>query len=380
MRRICVITLLVCLVLLPLAGKAQTYMKAQAYYTIGELRESIPERWTQTYETKWRKVSIDVQPTLPQVDKLPILKVIPDFRPLDISGLGEGWSRWEVNDRATFAAFQNDLDQEERDAKGETTTTNYYPPFDMSASYAQNNDLTLNDVLNHLMRIMDAMGEDQGQWQYDRPTRIFVNTTVSRTTGKPLLPGSYSVSLHQKLQGVPVLCHALNGVDSPKDQEMWFHAGLTFQIRTPESVSLGGKEVTVKEVLADDVPLCDFSKVKSAIEEEIQAGHIRKIFDVELGYALYNEPGVSRKPGLEWLHTAMFYAVPVWQVNCYYVENGQKELRDYKDLDVPERAAMEYKTLIVNAQTGVAMDRSDNRKGCGDYLGFISWEEVGGKQ
>ncbi len=47
---------------------------------------------------------------------------------------------------------------------------------------------------------------------------------------------------------------------------------------------------------------------------------------------------------------------------------------------MPERGEMEYKMLIVNAQTGVVMDRANNRKGCGDYLGFISFKEAGGKQ
>jgi hypothetical protein len=368
------VTLIAVFMFLPLAGKAQGYL------TVKQMREQPPARWEQVYETKWRTVSIDVQPMLPQADKIPVLKVVPDFWQPDVSALGTGWKS-EVSrlGSTTFRAYLNDMDQEERDAMGKTTTTNYYPPFNMNASYAQGNGLTLNDILNHLKRIMGAMGEGQMQWQYDRPNRVMVNTTVSKKTDMLLLPGSYSVSLNQQLQDVPLLCHVLEGVEGAKDQEMRLHIGLTFQTRTLESVSLGGKQVKVTDELADDVPLCGFDKVKAAIEEEIQAGHIREIFDVELGYALYNEPGVSRRPGAEWMKTAVFYAVPVWRVNCHYVENGQKELRDYTGLDVPERAVMEYKTLIVNAQTGVTVDRSDNRKGCGDYLGFISWEDAGGK-
>lgn len=376
MKKMYAVTLLVCLAL-PLAGSAQSYL------TIAEMRKQPPARWSQVYDTKWRTVNIDVQPTLPQADKLPILKVVLNFWQPDVSALSEGW-RSEGNDRGTFTfrVYLNDLDQEERDVMDKTTTTttmSYYPPFDMGTSYAPDNDLTLNDVLNHFKRIMDEMGEDQAQWQYDQPVSVMVNSTVSNTTGKPLLPGSYSLRLNQTLQGVPVLCHVLEGVDGEKDQEMRLRIGLTFQIRTPEAVRMSGKQVKETDVLADDVPLCDFSKVKTAIEEEIQAGHIRKIFDAELGYALYNEPGVFRKPGLEWLRTAVFYAVPVWRVNCHYIEDAKKELRDYTGQDVPERAVMEYKTLIVNAQTGTVIDRTENRKGCGDYAGFISFKEAGGK-
>ncbi len=344
------------------------------YLTVKQMLEHPPARWTQVYETKWRTVSIDVQPVLPQADKIPVLKVVPDFWLPDVSALGAGWKS-EVSrpGSTTFRAYLDDVDQEERGTHSETISTNYYPPFNMNASYAQGNDLTLNDILNHLKSIMGATGEGQAQWQYDRPNRVLVNTTVSKKTGELLLPGSYYVSLNQQMQGVTVLCHVLDGVDHAKDEEMRLHNGLTFHTRTLQSVSLGGKQVKVTDVLADDVPLCGFDKVKAAIEEEIQSGHIRKIFDVELGYALYNEPGVSRKPGAEWMKTAVFYAVPVWHVNCYYVENGKKEIRDYKGTGVSERGEIEYKTLIVNAQTGVIMDRSDNRKGCGDYAGFISW-------
>lgn len=373
MRKILAMALLILLMLHPLAGKAQTYI------SITEMNEHPPERWTQTYETKWRTVNIDVQPTVPQAEKLPILRVVPDFRPLDISGLGEGWSRWEANDRSTFAAFLNDVEPVERE-KGVTTTTNHYPPFNMGVSYAKNNAMTLGEAGGHLQRIMDAMGEDQDQWQYDYPNRVSINATISKKTGEPLFTDVYTIYIDQKLQGIPLFCHVLDGVEQPKEQEMCYRTSLTFSICTPQAVSIGGKQVKVTDALADDVPLCDFSTVKSAVEAEIQAGHVRKVFDLDLGYALYNELGVSRKPGAEWLQTAVFYAVPVWRVNCYYVENGKKELRDYKGWDVPERAEIEYKTLTVSAQTGLVLDRTDNRKGCGDFLGFLSWEEAGGRQ
>lgn len=36
--------------------------------------------------------------------------------------------------------------------------------------------------------------------------------------------------------------------------------------------------------IAEDVPLRSFSKVVETIEEEIRAGHICKVYDLELGY------------------------------------------------------------------------------------------------
>lgn len=124
----------------------------------------------------------------------------------------------------------------------------------------------------------------------------------------------------------------------------------------------------------------NFSTIKQSIEKEIEDGHIRKIFDVELGYALYNEPGAIRTvPDYSWVKDAVFYALPMWAVNCYYVDDPAKELRDYSGRDVPERGVMEYKTLWINAQTGKVIDRKNNRTDAADYPGFISWEEAGGR-
>lgn len=120
--------------------------------------------------------------------------------------------------------------------------------------------------------------------------------------------------------------------------------------------------------------------VRASLEEEILAGHIRKIFDIDFGYALYNELGANRTGGGKESEPHQFYTVPAWRVNCYYIESGKKEMRDYSKWDVPERSEIEYKTVLVNAQTGKVMDRADHSEGCTDYRGFISWEDIGGKE
>ena len=62
----------------------------------------------------------------------------------------------------------------------------------------------------------------------------------------------------------------------------------------------------------------------------------------------------------------------MWQVE-------EQELRDDSKWDVEERASMEYTSLLINAQTGALIDKFAIGKGCGDYPGFISWEEAGGE-
>lgn len=374
MKKIWMISLVLCLLLQPMVGNAQTYC------TIGELQESVPERWTQTYETKWRTVDIDVQPTVPSVGAIPVFQIKPTNVELDISSLGEGWVLEQYED--SFSVFRNgggeqDTIHAEKKLGGITTTTNYYPPFDMSKVYVENNDLTLGNAINHLKSILTAIDEDPEDWQCERPSRILCNKTAKKT-GEILLPGNYYISLEQKIQGIPLLGHVIDGIENAYENEIGYRGGLLYQIRSSEEMNFTWNKVKTTNILSGDVPLSDFSLIKATIESGIQEGHIRKIFDIDLGYVLYNDPGISKMSVNR--ETVTFYALPVWRVNCHYIESAKKEMRDYTGRDVPERSVIEYKPLFINAQTGKVIDRANNRKGCGDYKGFISWDDVGGKQ
>ncbi len=367
MKKLLTVTLAFVFAMTPLACLAQEYT------AISDLAANPPARWTQTYVTKWRTVTVDALPAVPKAESMPILKVVPDLRKPDVSAL-PGWTS-DLNSRGTFSASIGNQDQAVHDLadEGVTTTTNYYMPSDMAAVYSKNNPHLLGDVIGYAQSAMASMGENPDQWDYAHPTRVFVNTTVGHESDEPLLPDTYCVTFNQKLCGIPLLTHVLEGINTPREDEMWMRTDMAFDYFSPECMRLIGKQAKITEVLSADVPLCGFDKVRAAVEEEIYAGHIRKIFDVELGYALYNEPGKSRTVRYPEFPGAVFYAVPVWRITCFYVENPRDELRDYTGTDVPERGTMEYKPLLVNAQTGTVIDRSDNRKGCGDYQGFISW-------
>ena len=125
--------------------------------------------------------------------------------------------------------------------------------------------------------------------------------------------------------------------------------------------------------VAEDVPLCSFSKVVEAFEKEIEEGHIRKVYEMEFGYLYYEDPEyVSRTT---W--TDHFYALPVWQLSCLYVSNRKKELPEYGlDETGHERASLEYSSLIVNAQTGELQDFMSTKKDRAHYKGFVSWDDV----
>lgn len=364
--------------LLPLSGYAQEY------YTVREVHEQVQARWTQTYQTKWRDITVDVQPIAPDTPGLPVLQVMPMvFQPITT----EEETGWEITTRdngywlyVSNGQIDDERDQAAKNKKWKRLTTQYYDSFSMDTAYASENNLTLGDALNFLSMVLGKMGIDPKNYQITRPACVTVNNDIETATGNMLLPGEYSIELYPQLRNIPILCHDLSGVNEPKDNDRRIFPDLFFGIRDFDSFSIVVKPCPLKEIslLADDIPLCAYSKVVAAVEEEIQSGHIRKIFDLELGYVLYNKPGVDNKAAGVSCQTDIYYAVPAWRMNCLYVGNPKNELRNYDGLEVPERGSIEYTTLIINAQTGEMQDYMNNRKGCADYTGFISWDEVGG--
>lgn len=153
---------------------------------------------------------------------------------------------------------------------------------------------------------------------------------------------------------------------------------LNYRIVTVDTYDMGWQKVKIDDVVVEDVPLCTFSTIQTAIEEEVYAGHLRKIFDLEFGYALFNEPDSTRgKIGSE---STTYYAYPVWKIACLYNENAKQELQDNSDDGVNERSGKDFSTILFDAQTGEMLDHQTKQKGSGSYKGFISWGDIGGKQ
>lgn len=341
---------------------------------IAQLREQLPERWVQEYQTYGRTIVVDVRPIAPTVGTISILRVVQDTSVPEISELSSDWNS-KVSDDGIFNIQLGDPCAAENKTKGTYKSVNYYPPFDFDKAYAQNNALTLSEVIGYIEKIMNDV--NYGQWGFKKPCRLLTNIMTESKAKGAVFQGSYYLSFLQQLDGIPILNHARFGIEEPKGDPPFIRAQLFCVLQTLNDISMGGYKVKVDEVLADDVPLCNFSEVQKSIEQEILAGHIRRIFDVELGYVLYNQPGGTGKDFQGF--NMSYYAVPMWVVNCYYVSTPHTELRDYSQWDVPERGVIEYKQMYINAQTGKTIDRGDNHVGAADYTGFLAWDDVGGK-
>ena len=141
------VSVLVLAQLLPLDSFAK-----QQYYTIQEVREQVPRRWTQTYETKWRTIDIDVCPTVPDVDTMPVLQVKAAYWQPEENGLDERWIsllfgmfEYTIGDYCAVAKATN----------GKLNETFFTPPYDYERAYLYESSFTLYNALDYVRQLME---------------------------------------------------------------------------------------------------------------------------------------------------------------------------------------------------------------------------------
>ena len=334
---------------------------AEEYQSIADM--PTPDRWTETYQAGKFTVAVDVQPTIPEMESLPVLKVVPSYW---VPQARED-AQWQLAmDRTAEGAFH---------LWTENVETFYDPavmgiltgPFDRDAKYITGSELTVNQMAAKVAQIFSEMENPVG---YDIDHIDSLNPQGAKGSTAVIM------SFFQTLRDVPLWGHAIYSVDNASDSDMAYAPNFILTMQDDDHYELLGRTVSESAVLAEDVPLCSFDKIKATVEEQIRAKHIRAVYAIDLGYALYNEPGVIFKANgsLDWQKTAEFYAVPAWRVVCLYTSYPTKTLPESAYADPV--SSLYYETLYISAQTGELLDPDHKGKGGADYEGFIAWDDV----
>jgi len=104
----------------------------------------------------------------------------------------------------------------------------------------------------------------------------------------------------------------------------------------------------VRTVEIDDIPLAPFEEILKRIEREIEAGNIRAVYALRLGYLRYSNPDM----------TEYACAVPTWALDCRYLttENQQTadifETENQKDAERSIWKTYGFSQIPIDAQTG----------------------------
>ena len=346
---------------------------AEEYYTIEQIREQAAAGWRQSYTAHGRDVTVDIDLPTPDVDTMPVVKA-------EFAKMTPSFTEEETNWVIFCTAEENSLMYgtytypEAISGKIKKVPEAVYSnPSEFDKAYPSGTDLTLGEAIDIIRSTFVPADMDASEYQFDRPYELRVFGFYDAKTNKPILPGEYYLSFYQLLNGIPILCHS--GRAYKERGDFYYDPRLAAVITGADAYAVYFDKIKSSETVTDDVPLCAVSKIISAIEAKIMDGHIRKVYELELGYVLYGDPEYAGSADI----LGHYYAAPAWRLNCLYVSNAKKEIPDYEGTDVFERDITEFASIIIDAQTGEMQDYMSGAKDRGIYKGFISWEDAAKK-
>lgn len=370
------------LLALPLTGLADA-----DFLSITQLREKTPDRWQQTYATPWRTVAIDAEIRTPEVDRFPVLLVGGGLTQPTLTAEAAGWDTLRYDGAYSLILSQAET-RYPKSVNGVRLNRNPEAQGSWRAGFAPDNryvpmsDVTYGEICEQISAQLAQFGYDPADFELTRPERLWAQHMYAYGRKQDMLPGEVLLQCHTKVQGIPVLDHIGTAIEAPTGHEalgvnLRLHA--CYNAYAGRLTSLFINRAEQRQVLAEDVPLCPPDRVLAAIEAEIEAGHIRKVYEVQLGFALFNEPGRAHNRAADKaqaraeLQAALYYAKPMWQVNCLWVDDPRGEIRETASYTDDERNTLDYRRLMVDAQTGRLMCASDDQ--C-DFTGFVAWPDI----
>jgi len=370
MKKICV--LLAALLLLPALACGEAY-------TIGEVREQAEAlgRWIQTYEAHGRTVEVDAPVLVPEAQRCPVITAVSHPIVVENQVFYKG-SGMNESDIAEIAA----------QAWGSEETFLNADEIQMKYAYAENSSLTIGEVLSIVRDCCLDLGGEQ-PIEYDvfnayvcsqpRYRKSIDSETLLEPIGKGLT-GYYKCALRQVMEGIPILMGPLDCYSWPKTHKLmasvdkwkrrtWMGVEkgnvVTAFSSTDYSISLWPK-VKRREIL-DDVPLLGVDEILSSVEKYIIMGHICHVYSVRFGYGEFFYGDSPEE-------IALF---PVYMIECIYLESPDQKERSYADdAKTHYDRRLNFKRLMLNAQTGEVFDPIPVEPAALDCPEIIKWEDV----
>jgi len=386
---------LICLIL---SLMIYTSAGAEEWLTISQLQAQTPKRWTKTFQTRWRDVPIDAEILIPQVDKIPVILICGGA--IDPEQITEetGWDKVVYRGPYNLILSNHVPDYPEKvdgvRIGAPVSKENWYDGFMPENQYVPLDNITFGEIVSRAEERIAELGYHPDDFELETPVRLWVHHIYADGTTKDVLPGYLFMDVRPKVAGIPVMSHIIQAVESPHGSnrnDEWMLLPIT-------SIGYNGylndlshiflTPLAVCEKVIHDIPLCNLKTVLKAIEDEIVAGHIRKVYEIELGYVAYNELGVFRTAGSEartksrgeeGIHQddehPRYYLRPMWQVNCLYAEKATASLRNEFHPANDERNSLDYRQLLIDAQTGVLVEQSNAKDRCA-FIDVTLWEDV----
>ena len=124
--------------------------------------------------------------------------------------------------------------------------------------------------------------------------------------------------------------------------------------------SLQLKLISVTDLIAEDVPFCSLDAVIQSAEQLINAGQLRTVDSLRLGYVVWLD------------QTNVYKLMPTWVIEGELFANAMAGYRTAMTIltDTPS----EYANVYINAQTGELIDPwKSNKNRAYDAPNLITW-------
>ena len=358
------------LALVALFGVNRGTAKAE-WQSIKEVQENTPERWTESYETKWRTIQIDAQIDVPDVEKLPVIRVTGAAPVNDLKLLL--YSEVVYNEVGQLYVISKDGEPEILGNNEDYKNRYYFADGEIPQIQAEDHPLTAQqaiEMLENKLKGLTGYGKDDFVLGpitvYDRVWK-YKKTNGERVYTQPISKtGEYCIELYQKFAGVQYQscreCYDTRGKEAWPDA-----AGVSGAIWDADSFKLWATLLQVVDTPYEDVPILSFGDAKKAIETEIEAGHLRNIDKVQLAYAPYLDPQEKD----------VFWLLPVWYVKGGYTRNAKKEFEPkYGAGGEIVDDGIERAEVVFEAQKGELMDYNDKSAKRRVVPKIVTWDSV----
>lgn len=322
-------------------------------------------------ETKWRTIQIDAQIDVPDVEKLPVIRVTGTS---PVNGLKLlPYSEVVYNEVGQLYVISKDGEPEILGNNEDYKNRYYFADGEIPQIQAEDHPLTAQqaiEMLENKLKGLTGYGKDDfvlgpitvydRVWKYKKTNGERVYTQpVSKT-------GEYCIELYQKFAGVQYQscreCYDTRGKEAWPDA-----AGVSGAIWDADSFKLWATLLQVVDTPYEDVPILSFGDAKKAIETEIEAGHLRNIDKVQLAYAPYLDPQEKD----------VFWLLPVWYVKGGYTRNVKKEFEPkYGAGGEIVDDGIERAEVVFEAQKGELMDYNDRSAKRRVVPKIVTWDSV----
>ena len=356
--------------------------------SVSELRQQVEamERWTQTYEAHGRTIEVDIPIYIPNEKELAVYDCSAYTEYIKNPNSDDKNNVYSYNENLRELTKENDGTSEAdievygkgtelrimlnnpEDLLGKNKNDNikikeygfYQYQVDDKVTYAENNEMSLEEAEKYLEEIVEYFIKDEYNGidiDYikiagrGRKTKSYTDEELGEYVDY-YPKGSYFFNYYQVLHKIPIMMTIIATLNNKQENkiygdlfEYWGTTGGICQIMDRNAFWLTVKWMKVEKVHNEKVKLLPIENVISALEKEIEDGHIRNVYSLKLGYIIYlNEESPK---------TYTLY--PMWVLDCDYVETkgGNIKVNPYSQ-DI--RDGFSFERICINAETAEIVD------------------------